>query len=366
MIARLLAGAALVVGVGLATPAFAGGTEPHGGCNSLPTVVKKGDAPALLSLPPKEGCKPPVRRTPPVVWDNCANLKGWYVNPDETTRKPEATIAGLKFTTNKLIHHATALDVKDLHPGIFTAHPAPDQDSFFSVEVSGSDGGYGTLRWNTHTHKWNLVTGGAFYENTSAAALVDMPTAHRSHHVVSFGVGYTNSPPGTVATVVSSVRFNGKTWPLTCHPTPTVTKTVVTPVGDSGPCAAYVYKGTQTNLCHDFPGTKDRDCSDIKHPVTVIGVDTWRLDKDVHDADKTGCEGFPPYIPPVTHSTSATPSKSSATPVQGNAGGSDTGTGALAVTGPPVGILAGLGALVLAAGGGLFYLSRRRRNRFVA
>lgn len=311
MIARLLAGAALVVGVGLATPALAhGGSEPKGGCHSLPTVATKGgDAPALLSLPPKE-CKPPVKHVPPVVWDKCDNMKGWDVNhPDEDTRKPVATLVGLKFSGNQLIHHATTgIDVEHLLPGSFTAHPAPDQDSFFSVEVSGSDGGYGTLRWNTSTHKWNLVTGGSFYENTSAAALVDMPAAHRSHHVVSFGVGYTNSPPGTVTTTVSAVRFQGKWVSLTC-----------------------------------FPPKHTHSPSPSASTSTSASAS-----------------------PSASVSTSASPSKSTATPVQGNAGGSNSGTGALAVTGAPAGLLAGLGALVAAIGGGAFYMSRRRRTRFQA
>lgn len=157
----------------------------------------------------------------------CGMPAGWYANPDEQDRLPEPASAGLKFhgkddthAGNALIHHAADTTVEALTHGTFTASPAPDQESFFSVEVSGSDGGYGTLRWNTTTSKWNLVTGGQFYENTDPAKLVDMPPAHRSHHVVSFGVGYTANPPGTVTTVVSSVSFGGKTYDLTCKPAP--------------------------------------------------------------------------------------------------------------------------------------------------
>lgn len=153
----------------------------------------------------------------------CDMPTGWYANLDEQDRLPTPTEDGLKFEGSDLIHHVTDGTVEDLTPGTFAASPAPDQDSFFSVEVSGADGGYGTLRWNTSTSKWNLVTGGQFYENADAAALVDMPAAHRSHHVTSFGVGYTENPPGTVATTVSSVTYGGHTYELGCTPPVTAT-----------------------------------------------------------------------------------------------------------------------------------------------
>lgn len=160
----------------------------------------------------------------------CTMPSGWYANSDEQNRLPEPVPGGLEFSGSDLIHHAAATTVETLNHGTFTASPAPDQPSFFSVEVYGTDGGYGTLRWNTTTSKWNLVTGGQFYENTDPAALADMPPVHRSHKVVSFGVGYTLNPPGTVTTTVSSVTFAGKTYDLTCHTaTPTPTKTPTTP-----------------------------------------------------------------------------------------------------------------------------------------
>lgn len=116
---------------------------------------------------------------------------------------PAPTVGGLKFEGNDLIHHAA---------------PAPDQPSFFSVEVYGTDGGYATLRWDVPTSKWVMVTGGQLYTDASPAALVDLVTPHKSHHVVSFGVGYTNSPPGTVPTVVDKVTFGGQDYHLDCKP----------------------------------------------------------------------------------------------------------------------------------------------------
>ncbi|WP_250030819.1 hypothetical protein [Paractinoplanes maris] len=151
---------------------------------------------------------------------NCPNLAGWFVNPDETTREPEPTAAGLKFTGPDLIHRTiSGVTTDNITPGTFAASPAPDQPSFFSVEVDGgTPNTYGTLRWNTTTNKWNMVAnGGTFYEDASATAVVT--AAGKSKTVVRFGVGYTQNPPGTVATTVSSVTFQGTTYPLTCNQT---------------------------------------------------------------------------------------------------------------------------------------------------
>jgi hypothetical protein len=146
-----------------------------------------------------------------------ACLDGWYVNPDETSRKPTPTAAGLKFEGNQLIHHGATGSIEGLAGGSFVASPAPDQPSFFSVEVRNADGsGYATLRWNPSTSKWSMVASGQLFEHATASELVKMTTPAKSSFLLSFGVGYTNSPPGTVATVVSSVTFRGTTYDLKC------------------------------------------------------------------------------------------------------------------------------------------------------
>jgi hypothetical protein len=155
----------------------------------------------------------------------------WYQNPDETTRKPVQKPGGLEFSDTDLVHHKVyGLTVEHLHPGSYFAFPAPGQPSFFSVEVSGTDGGYATLRWNPSAHKWEMTTGGQFYTAYTPAALVDKVTPHKSHTVVSFGVGFTANPPGTVHTLVRSVVFNHHVYSLGCKPIhpkprPCVTKT---------------------------------------------------------------------------------------------------------------------------------------------
>jgi LPXTG-motif cell wall-anchored protein len=207
----------------------------------------------LREVPPDgaASCAPAAATpsTPPgPSFETCANLKGWYVNPDEASRRPIPTEAGLKFVGNDLVHHGATGNIEGLSPGSFVASPAPDQPSFFSVEVINADGtGYATLRWNTVTSKWNMTTGGQFYENASASALVDMPAVKKSHNLLSFGVGYTNSPPGTVDTVVSSVMFRDVKYDLTCKPKPSASPSKsALPSNSSAP--AVVPAGNQATL----------------------------------------------------------------------------------------------------------------------
>lgn len=178
----------------------------------------------------------PAAATEANPFADCKNLADWYVNPDEGDRKPAATEAGLEFSGADLIHHeVTGLSVAALEPGTFTltaGSDVPDQPSFFSVEVNKAGGGaYGTLRWNPSNNKWSMVAnGGTFYEDTSAAKVVE--DAGKGTLVVSFGVGYTKTPPGTATVIVKSVNFNGATWNLTCPKTsasPSPSKTTVSP-----------------------------------------------------------------------------------------------------------------------------------------
>lgn len=171
-----------------------------------------------------------------------ACLPGWYVNPDEIDRKPTPVDGGLEFSGADLIHHAADLPLEDLKPGSFVASVAPDQPSFFSVEVrNGPDGAYGTLRWDLTTEKWVIVIGpgtgpalavtdGTFTDENPVALLTGKVTKWGAFdpataRVVSFGVGYTKNPPGTVTTVVTSVTFDETPYPLGCQTQPTETAT---------------------------------------------------------------------------------------------------------------------------------------------
>jgi hypothetical protein len=191
----------------------------------------------------------------------------WYQNPDETTRKPVQKPSGLEFSDTDLVHHKVyGLTVEHLHPGAYVAYPAPGQPSFFSVEVSGSDGKYGTLRWNRAAGYWEATSQGQQHHDTNPAALADAFPLHLSHTVVSFGVGFTANPPGTVTTLVRWVKFNRHLYWLGCKPvthrpphhpkppythsptpTPTPTQTVpVTPPGSDAPPATPIK--TQPNF----------------------------------------------------------------------------------------------------------------------
>lgn len=240
----------------------------------------------------------------------CGMPSGWYANADEQTRLPEPTTGGLKFSGNQLIHHATATTVEHLSPGSYVAHPAPDQPSFFSVEVINTDGtGYATLRFDATAGKWTMVTGGQLYSNADSALLVDMPASHKSHRVVSFGVGYTANPPGTVTTVVSSVSFGRRYYSLRCKPAPATSS--------ASPSAS------------------------------------------------ASASASPSASASASASPSASPSSSPAGAVV-TAGPPPGDSGGLAITGPRAGMVAAGAVAILASGALLLLFVRRRKTRFTA
>lgn len=160
---------------------------------------------------------------------------GWYVNPDEAARAPEQLSDGLKFEPGDLVHRAVAnLPVASLVPGTYAASPAPGQPSFFSVEVRNPSGAYGTLRWDPTASLWSITIGagtgpggaatdGTFTNANPVSLLAGKVTkwgafSPATDVVVSFGVGFTANPPGTVTTKVTSVTFQGTTYPTLCLP----------------------------------------------------------------------------------------------------------------------------------------------------
>lgn len=161
---------------------------------------------------------------PVMVVSDC--LTDWYVNPDEGgadenqgDRRPEQTETGLLFSGNMLVHHAPEDDIllADLEPGTFVADPAPSLNSFFSVEVGAP--GYATLRWDGT--KWNV--GGTDNYSDDPSTFVGVKGLTAESHVLSFGVGYVNTPNNGTETTVSSVTFADVTYDLTCAPEPTPT-----------------------------------------------------------------------------------------------------------------------------------------------
>lgn len=151
-------------------------------------------------------------------------LSGWYVNLDEGDRIPTPHPSGLRFVGNDLVHHATNIPLADLTPGTFVAAPAPSLDSFFSVEILNGDAtGYATLRHDSlgwfiggpkpGTFSDHLTNPADFIGKTS-----NWGTIAADSHVISFGVGYVNTPNNGTFTQVKSVTFNGQTYDMRCMP----------------------------------------------------------------------------------------------------------------------------------------------------
>lgn len=309
-----------------------------------------------------------------LVWDSCANLKSWSPNADELDRRPTPTADGLLFKPGNLVHHPITMSTSKLKPGSFSASPTPDQNSFFSVEVRNNDNtGYATLRFNTGTGKWEMTTGGQQYVNADPSALVEMTTPAKSRNLISFGVGYTKNPPGSVETTVERVRFMGKAYPLTCKLTPTTKPTTTKPTAtptktatsapDTRDCAAYVYTGTTQTLCDRFAGRDKLTCREAGFRVTLVDKtnDPWGLDGSGGNIGTVGvgCESKPLH---------PKPSSSAATSLVAADGLGDNGSslGGLPVTGAAAGGIAGGAAVLLAAGGVLFVMARRRKLKFTA
>lgn len=84
------------------------------------------------------------------------------------------------------------------------------------------------------------------------------------------------------------------------------------------PCAAYLYFGTQRDLCNEFPGERDRDCKDVRFKVKLKNpdYDPWRLSRGGNKW--TGCEEYRdcpvPTATPTTRPTTRPPTTAPTTP----------------------------------------------------
>ncbi len=244
--------------------------------------------------------------TPAPSFETCKNLVGWYVNDDETAERPAATIDGLLFTGKNLIHHATdPIDLADM----------------------------------------DKVTTG--YSSTNSGKVV-------------FKVE-TNAPYSTIVT-----DADGKLWSTAMSADQTG--------GQSHPVDKYsAFVGLDTK-----PG-KAHFTADSK--VTTFGVGYWTEDGQttVTAIDFHG-KTYPLTCPPAPTATpSATPSKtpSSSSSSASNphhvsttpnppANGPQSGSGALAITGPSGWVIGAVAVGLAAFGGILLIAARRRRINFKA
>lgn len=264
---------------------------------------------------------------------DCEETSGWYVNGDETNRKPEVTATGFKFEASDLIHREADLPLKDLVPGNYTlagGSLAPDQPSFFSVEVRNSSGAYGTLRWDKNAGLWRIVIGSGttpggvaatngIFSGADPLALLEGKVTKwgafdpATAKVVSFGIGYTLNPPGENPTTIKSVSFKGKDYTLVCVP----------PTSPSP-------SGSGSTTVSPNPGQFYKTCAEAPHKL-VKGLDPGYRPELDSDGDGTACEerGDRPSLP---------------------------------VTGARVWILVGAGASMIAIGLLAVGVSRRRRT----
>lgn len=246
----------------------------------------------------------------PNGFTTCANLKGWYANPDEQDDLPTPTEAGLRFEAKDLIHHKTEpIDFADMDKVSYSFASTKDGKVVFKVETSGP---YSTIVTNADGKLWSTAMlpeqdGGQNKPLDKYSDFIGKPvkpgkTSYDGKSaVVTFGVGYWTADGDTV---VSQIKFHGETYPLTCKrssPLPTVTATAT---ATTKPTATATSKPTAT----------------------------------------------------ATKTTS--PAAGVAAP-----GGAQAGP-SLPVTGPSIGWVIGSGAAIVLAGAALLVLTRRRRIAF--
>lgn len=254
----------------------------------------------------------------------CDNLKGWYVNPDESGDKPTATVDGLLFEGKDLIHHETSpIDLADMDKVTHSFTASNAGKVVFKVETAAP---YSTIVTNADGKIWSTAMtydqeGGQGHPVEKYSELVGKPTKPgkapytSASSVATFGVGYWVAEGDTV---VSSISFHGHTYDLTCPPPVTTAPT------------------TQ-------PTTTAPTTAPTTQPTTA-GPTTTQPTTD-------------PTTRPTSGSVSPSRSAVVVTPV-----GNDSSTGGLPVTGPSVGLLIG-GALLLIGGGVLVMILAARRAR---
>jgi hypothetical protein len=225
----------------------------------------------------------------------CGDSASWYVNPDENgsdpkqgDRRPLPVSDGLVFSPSDLIHHMVDMSVADLKPGSFVANPTPSPEFSFSVEVVSASAAYGTLHWDGS--KWSItigagtgsetppVTPGTF-SDANPVTLLDKkvtkwgPFDPTTNRVKSFGVGYTNSPAGTVASLVSSISFMGTAYKLSCPIAPiVVTKTIVKTVTVTPDFGLSDLSPSPSHASSDQPAVSTQDPSPSSSPTDMVAA----------------------------------------------------------------------------------------------
>ena len=247
----------------------------------------------------------PAQATPPGVPVPSDCLTGWYVNPDEAALLPKQTPEGLLFDGPGLVHHTVEpLALKDVTAGTIKADVKTGVAPLFKMETSDK---YSTINVTADGKFWSskidaVEPGGQNKPVDKASDLIGKWTGYTDTTKVVTIGAGYGNDPGNTATV-SALTFGGKTYDLTCKP------------GGGGSSSASTSASASASA----------------------------------SASVTPSSSGSPTAGPVTTTSAAA-----------------RGGASLPITGPGVGVIAvGAGAL-LAAGGVLFVLARRRKTTFSA
>lgn len=289
---------------------------------------------ALIYGHPASATERPTRPAP------CCVNADWYVNPDETTLKPQQFPDGMLFDGPSLIHHhvapPVALSAAPLD-GAFGAHVFHGVAPLFKMETATP---YSTINKTAAGKYWSSkIATGAGSQSMPLATLsgfVGLWNYTSSTVIYSFGVGYANDQ-GNKA-FVSWVSFGGHKYSLGCPHSPS-------------PSASATPSATPTST----PSTTPTATPSATPPPTTPGPTATT-------PGPTPTGSIVPTPPPTTDQPPPV------TPIAGDGGAGGLGTGGqLAKTGYDTTGLAWIGAALILSGALLGLVAwRRRRVRFSA
>lgn len=252
------------------------------------------------------------------------------------------------------------------------------------VEFASKDLGVGPLEQEAHVRIEYATSGGAStaagairmfgYEDKNADTLNDAPdfkavaesesgvllfTVPAGKKIGTLGLVFDASNNTQGAVTFSDMTVGQRPVSFTaCQTVPETTKPTTTSPAAPRACEAYVYTGTNRNLCADFPGDADRSCTDVKYQVDLKNDDRDPWDLDGLSGGNRGVIGLGCESNPRKPGASSSSSSPVATGVN------TANDGGLPVTGPSIGVVALGAAILIGTGVLLTALVRRRKVNF--
>lgn len=240
---------------------------------------------ALVALPLMLTGPASATTTDGPSYETCPNLSGWYVNNDESSDKPAPTADGLLFENKDLIHHATdPIDLADMDKvtGSFVA--TKPGKVLFKVETSAP---YSSIITDADGKFWSTAMtydqeGGQGHPVAKYSDLLGKPTKPgkppytSATNVVTFGIGYAVAEGDTV---VKSITFHGKTYPLTCAaPTQAPTTKTPTPKATSAsPVAGGIHSSSSPAPTVTLPLTSSETDPHTINWIVWVGVGMFAI-----------------------------------------------------------------------------------------